>query len=131
MELCDLPCVIHNHTDICLHHSNTSYNPPKTPGKDDVTGEPLVQRSDDNEDTLRARLKGFYEQTGPMIDHYRLSFDHYSVPDDAGANQALDKIDTALQGASHVQKVFVDITGKESAQIWPKLRRVLQARYGM
>ncbi len=46
------------------------YNPPKEEGKDDVTGEPLVQRDDDSEDTVRNRLKVYHEQTEPLIAYY-------------------------------------------------------------
>ncbi|KAL0070436.1 adenylate kinase [Marasmius tenuissimus] len=45
--------------------------PPKTPMKDDVTGEPLIQRSDDNVEALRKRLGVFHAQTGPVVDYYR------------------------------------------------------------
>ena len=38
---------------------------------DDVTGEPLIQRSDDNVEALRKRLKVFHSQTGPVIDYYK------------------------------------------------------------
>ena len=38
---------------------------------DDVTGEPLVQRSDDNVETLRRRLDTYHEQTGPVVEYYR------------------------------------------------------------
>ena len=43
------------------------FAPPKTPGKDDVTGEPLIQRSDDNAETLRARLKSYHKMTGASL----------------------------------------------------------------
>lgn len=46
------------------------YNPPKVDGKDDVTGEPLVQRDDDREETVKSRLKVYHEQTAPLIDYY-------------------------------------------------------------
>lgn len=46
------------------------YNPPKEEGKDDVTGEPLVQRDDDTEETVRSRLKVYHEQTAPLITYY-------------------------------------------------------------
>ena len=46
------------------------YNPPKEEGKDDVTGEPLVQRDDDREETVKSRLKVYHEQTAPLIDYY-------------------------------------------------------------
>ncbi|WP_263322254.1 adenylate kinase [Endozoicomonas sp. Mp262] len=47
------------------------YNPPKEEGKDDVTGEPLVQRDDDQEETVRKRLAVYHEQTAPLVDFYR------------------------------------------------------------
>ena len=46
------------------------FNPPKEEGKDDVTGEPLVQRDDDQEETVRQRLKVYHEQTEPLIEYY-------------------------------------------------------------
>ena len=47
------------------------FNPPKKEMTDDVTGEPLIQRSDDNEDALKSRLKTFHDQTAPVTDYYR------------------------------------------------------------
>ncbi|MBU2877044.1 adenylate kinase [Aliiglaciecola lipolytica] len=49
---------------------HVSYNPPKTEGKDDVTGEELVIRPDDEEQTVRKRLTVYHEQTKPLIDYY-------------------------------------------------------------
>lgn len=46
------------------------YNPPKVVGKDDVTGEDLVQRDDDKEDTVRKRLDVYQAQTRPLVDYY-------------------------------------------------------------
>ena len=46
------------------------FNPPKVPGKDDVTGEDLVQRDDDKEDTVKARLKVYHDQTEPLVAYY-------------------------------------------------------------
>ncbi|MGV6827537.1 MAG: adenylate kinase [bacterium] len=46
------------------------FNPPKVEGKDDETGEDLIQRDDDQEDTVRARLKVYHDQTEPLIDFY-------------------------------------------------------------
>ncbi|WP_372778060.1 adenylate kinase [Litorivivens sp.] len=46
-------------------------NPPKQEGVDDVTGEPLVQREDDQEDTVRKRLSVYHEQTKPLVDFYQ------------------------------------------------------------
>lgn len=47
------------------------YNPPKQEGIDDVTGEPLVQRDDDKEETVKHRLDVYHEQTEPLIGYYR------------------------------------------------------------
>ncbi|MBL4238928.1 adenylate kinase [Vibrio fluvialis] len=46
------------------------YNPPKVEGKDDVTGEDLVVRDDDKEETVRARLDVYHTQTAPLIEYY-------------------------------------------------------------
>jgi adenylate kinase len=46
-------------------------NPPRIPGVDDVTGEPLSVRADDAEETVRARIAGYHSQTGPLLDYYR------------------------------------------------------------
>jgi adenylate kinase len=49
---------------------HTSFNPPAKPGIDDVTGEALVQRDDDKEETVRHRLTVYKEQTRPLVDYY-------------------------------------------------------------
>lgn len=46
------------------------FNPPKTEGIDDMTGEPLIQRDDDKEDTVRKRLDVYHQQTKPLVDFY-------------------------------------------------------------
>lgn len=46
------------------------FNPPKTEGKDDATGEDLIQRDDDKEETVRKRLEVYHQQTEPLIDYY-------------------------------------------------------------
>ena len=46
------------------------FNPPKAEGKDDVTGEALIQRDDDKEETVRQRLKVYHDQTEPLIQYY-------------------------------------------------------------
>lgn len=47
------------------------YNPPKEEGIDDVSGEPLVQRDDDQEETVKKRLDVYHEQTEPLIEYYQ------------------------------------------------------------
>lgn len=46
------------------------FNPPKVPGKDDITGEDLIQRPDDRADTVRKRLEVYHEQTKPLVEYY-------------------------------------------------------------
>lgn len=46
------------------------YQPPQVAGQDDVTGEPLIQRADDSEETVRNRLRVYHEQTAPLIQYY-------------------------------------------------------------
>ena len=49
---------------------HVKYNPPQVSGRDDVTGEPLTQREDDHEDTVRKRLAVYHAQTEPLIAYY-------------------------------------------------------------
>lgn len=49
---------------------HVKFNPPKVEGKDDVTGEPLVQRDDDKEETVKKRLDVYSSQTRPLVDYY-------------------------------------------------------------
>ncbi|MBB3140983.1 adenylate kinase [Halomonas organivorans] len=50
---------------------HVDHNPPKEEGKDDVTGEALIQRDDDSEATVRNRLSVYHEQTAPLVDYYQ------------------------------------------------------------
>jgi len=49
---------------------HVKFNPPKVAGIDDVTGEPLVQRADDSEETVKKRLDVYHAQTRPLVDYY-------------------------------------------------------------
>ena len=55
------------------------FNPPQTPGKDDVTGEPLIQRPDDNEETVRRRIATYRSLTKPVVAYYMKWRDRKSV----------------------------------------------------
>ncbi len=57
------------------------FNPPKEEGKDDETGEPLVQRDDDQEDTVKERLRVYHDQTEPLIAFYS----NWAAAGEAGA----------------------------------------------
>lgn len=64
------------------------YHPPKVAGKDDETGEPLIQREDDKEETVRHRLKVYHEQTKPLVHYYQhyLKMHHGKGPRYAAVN---------------------------------------------
>ena len=49
---------------------HVAFNPPQTSGIDDISGEALIQREDDREETIRKRLQVYHEQTAPLIDFY-------------------------------------------------------------
>lgn len=71
---------------------HVEHNPPKQAGIDDVTGEPLIQRPDDTEETVRHRLKVYHEQTRPLVDFYKAqSGDVYRRVDGVGAVSEISK----------------------------------------
>ena len=70
------------------------YNPPKVEGKDDETGEDLVQRDDDKEDVVKERLAVYHELTQPLIGYYK---------DQASKNSAINYI--TVDGTAHIDEV--------------------------
>ena len=62
--------VSYTHLDVYKRQYHVKFNPPKVQGKDDVTGEPLVQREDDKEETVKKRLDVYSAQTRPLVDYY-------------------------------------------------------------
>ncbi|KAG8884488.1 hypothetical protein FRB99_004519, partial [Tulasnella sp. 403] len=80
---------------------NYSYNRPKVDGLDDVTGEPLAKRPDDNPEVFARRLQAFYNATSPLLAYYR----------------------------SRSHSKLVSLAGKTSDEIWPQLERVIQSRF--
>ena len=78
---------------------NTTFNAPKVAGRDDVTGEPLVRRSDDNEEVYRSRFDKFRETSEPLLEHY------------------------ARKG------VLLEVEGMSSDEISPKLYREFEKRF--
>lgn len=81
---------------------NVGFNDPKVPGKDDVTGEPLVQRDDDKEETWRKRLSTFEETSVPLLNFYR-----DKSPD-----------------------MVVDVQGNSSDEISPQIYAEIEKRFG-
>ncbi|KAJ7184467.1 adenylate kinase 1 [Mycena filopes] len=79
------------------------FHPPKKPNVDDVTGEPLIQRSDDNVETLRKRLGAFHSQTGPVVDYYKAK----------GLWHGIDAAQSPTVVWDNLRKIFVGGTGKQ------------------
>jgi len=79
---------------------NTTFNAPKVEGKDDVTGEPLTRRNDDDPEVWKARLKGFEEASLPLLHHY-------------------DK-----------HNVLWEVEGNSSDEITPRLFKEFERRFG-
>jgi adenylate kinase len=87
------------------------YNPPKHPGKDDITGEPLIQREDDKEETVRKRLEICHRQNKPLM----ACFTQWANNGDPNA-----PIFTKIQGIGTVQEIrdkIFTILGKERVQL--------------
>jgi len=80
---------------------NYTYNKPQVPGRDDVTGEPLVQRPDDKPEVYARRLKAFYDKTAPLLAYYK----------------------------SRSPTKLVSLAGESSGEIWPKLDAEVQSRF--
>ncbi|KAJ1675040.1 Adenylate kinase 2 [Spiromyces aspiralis] len=78
---------------------NLTYNPPKVPGRDDVTDEPLVHRPDDNPDAFRTRLQRYHSATEPLLGYYK----------DRG--------------------ILVSFSGDTSDKIFPQIQRVFNERF--
>ena len=75
---------------------HVKYNAPKVDGKDDVTGEPLIQRDDDKEETVRKRLEVYSAQTRPLVDYYS----QWARDDSANAPQY-----RAISGMGNVDEI--------------------------
>ena len=84
---------------------HVEFNPPKREGFDDMTGEPLVQRADDQEQTVRKRLEVYHAQTQPLVEYYRQwesSGDahaprHRRISGSGGVEQIRDRAFAALE----------------------------------
>lgn len=79
------------------------FNPPQKEGLDDVTGEPLIQRADDQEETVRERLSIYHDQTAPLIGFYTKKSESsdtrfISVPGVGGVEDIRDRIFQGLDG---------------------------------
>jgi adenylate kinase len=84
------------------------FNPPKVEGKDDITGEPLVQRDADKEETVKTRLEVYHDQTEPLIDYYKdweksgdaAAPKYFRIEGVGKVEEIRDRIFTALESVS-------------------------------
>ena len=74
---------------------HVEYNPPKIENKDDVSGEDLIIRPDDQEDTVRNRLKVYEDQTSPLIEYY----DRFNILTTIDANGSIEQINSRIKQA--------------------------------
>ena len=80
---------------------NIDTRPPKVEGRDDVTGEPLVHRDDDKEETVRNRLGVYRAQTEPLIDYYRgLELQYFVIDGTGSVKEISSRIAAALESVS-------------------------------
>jgi len=75
------------------------FHPPKEPMTDDITGEPLIRRSDDNPETLTKRLIAYHTQTSPLVDYYSKKGLHTRVDASRAAGDVFISINTIFENA--------------------------------
>jgi len=81
---------------VCGHLYNIYFSPPKKPGVCDLDGGELLQRADDNEQTIRNRLTVYHEQTEPLIGYYQAQNKFVSVDGDGRVDEVFARIEKAL-----------------------------------
>ncbi|KAG0622385.1 hypothetical protein M758_3G093500 [Ceratodon purpureus] len=75
---------------------HTKFAPPKVTGRDDITGEQLIQRKDDNAEVLRSRLDAFHKQTTPVIAYYAKKNKVTNLKADASSSDVSNQISKVL-----------------------------------
>ncbi|XP_069690348.1 adenylate kinase [Periplaneta americana] len=73
------------------------FHPPRVPMKDDLTGEALIRRDDDNVDALKKRLEAYHKQTQPLVDYYSLR----------GIHHRIDAAESAANVFGSIDKIFL------------------------
>ena len=76
------------------------FHPPRKPMTDDVTGEPLIRRSDDNISALKKRLEAYYTQTKPLVDYYSLKNIHHRIDAAKSTESVFSSIDKIFMETS-------------------------------
>jgi len=91
---------------------HTTFNPPKQPMKDDVTGEPLIQRSDDNAEALKKRLVTYHQQTTPVVGYYQKNGIWKGIDASQQPGEVWKNMLDILEGKkSHGSSIFSKIAG--------------------
>lgn len=75
------------------------FHPPKKPMTDDITGEPLVRRSDDTAEALKKRLQAYHTQTRPLVDYYQIRGIHHRIDASKAASDVFSSIDKIFMKA--------------------------------
>jgi adenylate kinase len=88
---------------------HVKFNPPKLEGRDDVTGEPLIQREDDREETVLKRLQVYSDQTRPLVEYYR-SWAQQD-PKNAPNYRAIDGMGTVDEITARALQALADCKG--------------------
>lgn len=83
------------------------FNPPKVPMKDDITGEPLIQRSDDNAEALKKRLESYHKQTKPLVDYYSKRNLHAYVDAAQKPDRVFEQISALFQNKTKDKLFFL------------------------
>lgn len=84
------------------------FHPPKKPMTDDITGEPLVHRSDDNVDALKKRLQVYHTQTKPLVDYYQIRGIHHRIDASKSAADVFNCIDKIFLRATALKDRFAN-----------------------
>lgn len=85
------------------------FHPPRVPGMDDLTGDVLVKRSDDNAEVLKKRLQQYHSLTSPLVDYYKIRGLHSMVDASQSANKVFADIKNIFQAYKSKQKVLIFI----------------------
>lgn len=80
------------------------FHPPLLPMTDDLTGEPLIKRSDDNVDALKKRLDAYHKQTKPLVEYYSRRGNHFAVDAARAAGEVFKDIDLIFRKTSHKEE---------------------------
>ena len=84
--------------EACGANYHVEFQPPEEPGVCDECGGELIQREDDTEETARERLEVFYENTAPVVDHFREEGVLVEVDGEATPEEVFDRIRTVVEG---------------------------------